>query len=98
MRKKERRKRDKKKTTEKEDKAKKNKENKLKAVFKNFFQSKVKKLSIDGEEIAGLDMTREAVRVAQVSQDKEEKWILDKFSYRSLDQEKISENLLEHKD
>jgi len=43
-------------------------------------------------------MTREAVRVAQVSQDKEEKWILDKFSYRSLDQEKISENLLEHKD
>jgi type IV pilus assembly protein PilN len=43
-------------------------------------------------------MTREAIRVAQVSQDKEEKWILDKFSYRSLDQEKISENLLEHKD
>ena len=80
------------------DSSKKNKENKLKAVFKNFFQSKVKKLSIDGEEIAGLDMTREAVRVAQVSQDKEEKWILDKFSYRSLDQEKISENLLEHKD
>ena len=78
--------------------SKKNKENKLKAVLKNFFQSKVKKLSIDGEEIAGLDMTREAVRVAQVSQDKEEKWILDKFSYRSLDQEKISENLLEHKD
>jgi type IV pilus assembly protein PilN len=78
--------------------SKKNKENKLKAVFKNFFQSKVKKLSIEGEEIAGLDMTREAVRVAQVSQDKEEKWILDKFSYRSLDQEKISENLLEHKD
>ena len=80
------------------DPSKKNKENKLKAVLKNFFQSKVKKLSIEGEEIAGLDMTREAVRVAQVSQDKEEKWILDKFSYRSLDQEKISENLLEHKD
>jgi len=80
------------------DSSKKNKGNKLKAVFKNFFQSKVKKLSIDGEEIAGLDMTREAVRVAQVSQDKEEKWILDKFSYRSLDQEKISDNLLEHKD
>ena len=80
------------------DPSKKNKENKLKAVLKNFFQSKVKKLSIEGEEIAGLDMTREAIRVAQVSQDKEEKWILDKFSYRSLDQEKISENLLEHKD
>ena len=82
----------------KETKEKAIEENKLKAVFKNFFQSKVKKLSIEGEEIAGLDMTREAVRVAQVSQDKEEKWILDKFSYRSLDQEKISDNLLEHKD
>jgi len=43
-------------------------------------------------------MTREAIRVAQVSQDKDEKWILDKFSYRLLDQEKVSENILEHKD
>ena len=74
------------------------KENKIKKVFQNFFQSKVSKLSVAGEEIAGLDMTREAIRVAQVSQDKDEKWILDKFSYRLLDQEKISENILEHKD
>ena len=43
-------------------------------------------------------MTRDAIRVAQVSKDKDEKWILDKFSYRILDQDKISENLLEHKD
>ena len=72
--------------------------NKKKSFFQNFFQSKVSKLSIAGEEIAGLDMTREAIRVAQVSQDKDEKWILDKFSYRLLDQEIISENILEHKD
>ena len=76
----------------------KNKENKLKKIFQNFFQSKVSKLSVAGEEIAGLDMTREAIRVAQVSQGKDEKWILDKFSYRLLDQEKVSENILEHKD
>ena len=69
-----------------------------KSFFQKFFQSKVSKLSVAGEEIAGLDMTREAIRVAQVSQDKDEKWILDKFSYRLLDQEKISENILEHKD
>ena len=74
------------------------KENKIKKVFQNFFQSKVSKLSVAGEEIAGLDMTREAIRVAQVSQDKDEKWILDKFSFRLLDQEKISEDILEHKD
>ena len=63
-----------------------------------FFKSRVSKLSIAGEEIAGVDMTRDAIRVAQVSKDKDEKWILDKFSYRILDQDKISENLLDHKD
>ena len=72
--------------------------NKLNSLFKNFFQSKVSKLSVAGEEIAGLDISREAIRVCQVSQDKEEKWILDKFSYRLLDQEKISENVLENKE
>ena len=76
----------------------KTKKNKLKNIFGNFFQSKVSKLSVAGEEIAGVDMTRDAIRVAQVSKDKDEKWILDKFSYRILDQDKISENLLEHKD
>ena len=74
------------------------KKNKLKNIFGNFFKSKVSKLSVAGEEIAGIDMTRDAVRVAQVSKDKDEKWILDKFSYRILDQDKISENLLENKD
>ena len=60
-------------------------------LFQKFFQSKVSKMSVAGEEIAGLDITREAIRVAQVSQDKEENWILDKFSYRLLDQEKMAD-------
>ena len=66
--------------------------------LKNIFKSKVSKLSVSGEEIAGLDITKEAIKVSQVSQDKDEKWILDKFSYRLLDQEKISENVLQNKD
>ena len=74
------------------------KKNKAKELFQKFFQSKVSKMSVAGEEIAGLDITKEAIRVAQVSQDKEENWILDKFSYRLLDQEKIPENILESKD
>ena len=71
---------------------------KVKELFQTFFQSKVSKMSVAGEEIAGLDITKEAIRVAQVSQDKEENWILDKFSYRLLDQEKMTENVLENKD
>ena len=71
---------------------------KAKEFFQKFFQSKVSKMSVAGEEIAGLDITKEAIRVAQVSQDKDENWILDKFSYRLLDQEKIAESVLENKD
>ena len=66
--------------------------------LKNIFKSKVSKLSVAGEEIAGLDITKDSIKVSQVSQDKDEKWILDKFSYRLLDQEKISDNVLENKD
>ena len=72
--------------------------NKLKSFFQNFYKSKVSKLSVAGEEIAGLDISKDAIRVCQVSQDKDENWILDKFSYRLLDKEKIQDNVLESKD
>ena len=72
--------------------------NKFKSFFNNFFKSKVSKLSVAGEEIAGLDISKDAIRVCQVNQDKDENWILDKFSYRLLDKEKIPENVLESKD
>ena len=71
---------------------------KFKDTFQNLFASKVSKLSVAGEEIAGIDISREAVRVAQVSKGKDDKWILDKFSYRLLDREKVSENILDSKD
>jgi type IV pilus assembly protein PilN len=68
------------------------------AELKKLFKSKVSQASVAGEEVAGVDITREAIRVAQISGDKEKGFVLDKFSYRSLDQEKISENILESKD
>ena len=71
---------------------------KFKDTFQNLFASKVSKLSVAGEEIAGIDISREAIRVAQVSKGKDDKWILDKFSYRLLDREKVSENILDSKD
>ena len=71
---------------------------KIKSLFKNVFQSRVSKLSVAGEEIAGLDITREAIRVCQVTGNKEKGWLLDKFSYRSLDPEKVPEKIYEAKD
>jgi len=75
----------------------KNKKNSL-SNLKNIFKSKVSKASVAGEEIAGIDITKEAIRVSQVTGDKENGFILDKFSYRSLDPEKISENILDSKE
>lgn len=71
---------------------------KFAGTLKSLFSTKVGQLSVAGEEVAGVDITREAIRVAQVSKNKDEKWILDKFSYRLLDQEKIGNNPLESKE
>ena len=74
------------------------KKNKLQEKIKNFFKSKVSKMSVAGEEIVGVDVSYESIHVAQVNKDKNDKWILDKFSYRLLDKEKIGDNLIESKD
>ena len=74
------------------------KQNKFKKILSSFFKSKLSRMSVTSEEIVGIDVTREAVRVAQVSKDKNDKWILDKFSYRLLDKEKVGDNLLDSKD
>jgi len=55
-------------------------------------------MSVAGEEIAGLDISKDAITVAQVSKNHDEKWILDKISYRLLDKEKINEDLMESKE
>ena len=70
----------------------------LKDKFQKLFKSKVSKMSVAGEEIVGIDISPDAIHVAQVNKDKDEKWILDKFSYRLLDKEKLGDNLLENKD
>ena len=77
--------------------SKKNKKNSLSSL-KDLFKSKVSKASVAGEEVAGLDITREAIRVSQVSGDKENGFILEKYSYRLLDQDRLSENILESSD
>ena len=51
------------------------KQSKFKDTIGKFFKSKVSKMSLTSEEIVGIDITREAIRVAQVSKDKEAQWI-----------------------
>ena len=72
--------------------------NKVKKIFDKLFGSKIGKLSVSTEEIVGLDIARDAVRVVQVNKDKEDNWVLEKFSLRSLDNAKISDNIIDSKD
>jgi len=74
------------------------KQNKFKKILFGLLKSKLSRMSVTSEEIVGVDITSEAIRIAQVSKDKDNRWILDKFSYRSLDKKKIGDNLLDSKD
>lgn len=66
--------------------------------FSEFFSSKISKINATTEEVVGIDISHEAIHVAQASKKSDERWVLDKFSYRFLDQTKIKENLLDSPD
>ena len=70
----------------------------LSKKFSDFFSSKISKINATTEEVVGIDISHEAIHVAQTSKKNDEKWVLDKFSYRFLDQTKLKENLLETPD
>ena len=74
------------------------KQNKFKNFLNSFFKTKLGKMSVTREEVVGIDITPEAIRVAQVSKNKNDRWLLDKYSYRLLNKEKIGDNLLDSKD
>ena len=71
---------------------------KLRSFINKLLGDRISKMSVAGEEIAGLDISKNAITVAQVSKNHDEKWILDKISYRLLDKEKINEDLMESKE
>ena len=73
-------------------------QNKFKNYLNSFFKAKLGKMSVTSEEVVGVDITADTIRVAQVSKNKGDRWILDKYSYRSLDKEKIGDNLIDSKD
>ena len=73
-------------------------QNKFKIFLNSFVKTKLGKMSVTSEEVVGVDITPEAIRVAQVRKNKNDRWLLDKYSYRLLSKEKIGDNLLDSKD
>jgi type IV pilus assembly protein PilN len=72
--------------------------NNISKKLSDFFSNKISKINATTEEVVGIDISHEAIHVAQASKKTDEKWILDKFSYRFLDQTKLKENLLDTPD
>ncbi len=59
--------------------------NNLKSKFQSFFKSKLGKSSVQGEEILGVELTNKEIRLAQISTNKANQWVLQKFFTHKLD-------------
>ncbi len=68
----------------------------------NFFQKLIKnrlgKSSVKGEEIVGVDLTTNEIRLAQISANKANQWILEKFYTHKFDGLPENSTVLEHPD
>jgi type IV pilus assembly protein PilN len=68
----------------------------------NFFQKLIKnrlgKSSVKGEEIVGVDLTTNEIRLAQISTNKSKEWILEKFYTHKIEDLPENATVLEHPD
>ena len=51
----------------------------IKDKFNNFIRSKIGKQSAQGEEIVGVEITNQEIRLSQISSNKANQWVLDNF-------------------
>ena len=51
----------------------------------DFFKSKIGKSSVKGEEIVGVEISNKEIKLAQVSTNKSNQWVLDKFYSHPVD-------------
>ena len=66
--------------------------------FSNLLKNRIGKASVQGEEILGVELTTNEIRLAQVSSNKSNQWVLDKFYVHKF--EGVDENgtVLENQD
>ncbi len=68
----------------------------------NFFQKLIKnrlgKSSVKGEQIVGVDLTTNEIRLAQISTNKSNQWVLEKFYSHKFDGLPENSTVLEHPD
>ncbi len=90
----------KKKTKDQEQSVKPNiKENKKKAsFFDKFLKNKLGKTAVQGEEIVGVELNANEIRLAQLSNNKSNQWVLDKFYVHKIEGMAEDATVLENPD
>ncbi len=66
--------------------------------FSKFLKSRLGKSSAKGEEIVGVDLSTNEIRLAQISSNKSNQWVLEKFYCHKFDGIPENATVLEHPD
>ena len=66
--------------------------------FSKFIKNRLGKSSIKGEEIVGVELSTNEIRLAQISSNKENQWILEKFHSHKFEGLPENATVLEHPD
>ena len=71
---------------------------KKEGFFSRFFKNRLGKSAIQGEEIVGVELTPTEIRLAQLSTDKANKWVLEKFFTHKVEGADSNSNVLDDPD
>ena len=66
--------------------------------FSKLIKSRLGKSSVKGEEILGVDLSANEIRLAQISSNKANQWILEKFHIHKIEGLPENATVLEHPD
>jgi len=59
--------------------------NNFKSKLEGFFKSKLGKSSVQGEEILGVELSNKEIRLAQITSNKSNQWVLEKFHTHKIE-------------
>ena len=71
---------------------------KKEGFFSKFFKNRLGKSAVQGEEIVGVELTPTEIRLAQLSTDKANKWVLEKFFTHKVEGADNNSNVLDDPD
>ena len=71
---------------------------KIKSKFSSGIKNKLGKQAIQGEEIVGVELTPYEIRLAQLNNNKNNEWVLEKFFVHTIEGVPENASVLEHAD